>query len=97
MTPRFIYCNDCGADVLRLREYHYKVKSELWLTVANSSEFLCIKCLESRLGRELSPNDFTNESVNQRHFGRKSATLVNRLSKEVYKQKQLKKLERRTE
>lgn len=77
-TPGFD-CADCHCNVKQLREYHYKIKSEIWLKVAKSNEFLCIGCLEKRLGRRITKEDFTNESVNQRGFGKKSARLLNRL------------------
>lgn len=72
-------CSVCGQNVKLIWEFHYKIKSEIWLTVANSSEFLCIGCLEQRLGRYLIPNDFTRESINRITFGKKSARLQNRL------------------
>lgn len=92
MAANFLYCDDCSVDIKRLREYHYRIKSEIWLKVAKSSEHLCVGCLEERLGRELCPDDFTNESINRRNQFKKSARLVNRLSKEIHQAK----LERRT-
>lgn len=81
MARNFLFCDDCENDVKGLGEFHYKVKSEIWLKVAKSSEVLCIGCLEKRLQRRLNINDFTNESINRRNFGKKSARLLNRLSK----------------
>lgn len=76
-----IYCSDCGNDVKGLGEYHYKIKTEIWLKVANSSETLCIGCLEKRLKRALTFNDFTNESINRKNSFRRSARLLNILDK----------------
>ena len=74
-------CAECEVNVKGIFEYHYKLKSEIWLKVANSCDLLCIGCLEKRLQRRLTPTDFTNESVNSRNFGKKSARLLNRLNK----------------
>jgi hypothetical protein len=79
-------CSDCGNNVKALWEFHYMLKSEIWLTVAKSSELLCISCLEIRLKRKLTPDDFTNESINRKNFGKKSARLLNRLSKLITKE-----------
>lgn len=82
MSAKFTYCIDCGVDLRRIRELHYMIKSEIWLTVAKSSDFLCIGCLEKRLGRFLEKDDFTNKPVNRQSFDRafnKSARLINRL------------------
>jgi hypothetical protein len=91
---RFLSCTDCGVDVRRIREIHYKIKSEIWLTVAKSSDILCIKCLEKRLRRELTPYDFTNDPVNRKSFSKafkKSAALLNRLDKNLYAMKESRK------
>ena len=74
-----IYCSDCELDLKANREYMYKLKSEIWLTIANSSELLCIKCLEIRLERKLTPDDFTNESINRITQFKKSAQLIKKL------------------
>lgn len=52
-------CNDCGVDVVKAGEY-YMLSADIWertlrLTWADN---LCIGCLESRLGRKLSFDDF---------------------------------------
>ena len=49
-----LLCLDCGVDTIAIDEY-YMVTHELW---ANSDGMLCIGCLEKRLGRELTPDDF---------------------------------------
>ena len=78
-----IYCADCGVSVKHLFEYDFKLKPEIWLKFANSSEILCIGCIEkeSRLNRRLTINDFSNDYINSKPFKRvvKSARLLNRL------------------
>jgi hypothetical protein len=58
-----ILCKDCGKDTGRrgLNEY-YMVSREIWTTIHQAFEektgFLCIGCLEKRLGRTLVREDF---------------------------------------
>ena len=59
-------CRDCGADTDR--EY-YMLKSWIWKRAAGHipevyDDELCIGCVESRLGRELTSADFTKAPVN---------------------------------
>ena len=70
VTPEFP-CHDCGVNTVPLegdREY-YEVHDQLWKKVArapgrgqsdNGPEgfFLCVGCLEERIGRRLAPEDF---------------------------------------
>src|SRR5215831_13134691 len=74
-------CGGCGVDTDALGEY-YMVKDELWEQAWPGIEgLLCISCLEERLARKLTPDDFTDCPVNhkQRIFAR-SARLRDRLS-----------------
>jgi hypothetical protein len=51
-------CLDCGVDTGAIDE-EYRVTNELWARVNPGGEgMLCIGCLEKRLGRELTPDDF---------------------------------------
>ena len=53
-------CIDCGKDTNLYGEY-YMVADELW-SAAGMVPFggmLCLACLEKRIGRELTPADFT--------------------------------------
>ena len=53
-------CLDCGVDTGAIDEY-YRVTNELWARVNPGGDgMLCIGCLEKRLGRELTPDDFPN-------------------------------------
>lgn len=67
-------CKDCGVDTIPPNAPHefYMVRDELWLAAGmhtgldreSNEEFLCIGCLEKRLGRELAGADFTDTPVN---------------------------------
>ena len=67
-------CNDCGVDTTPCtgkrgcrhagRWEHYMVKNKLWKDAGMLDGFLCIGCLEHRLGRQLTPKDFTNAPIN---------------------------------
>jgi len=53
-------CLDCGVDTDAIDEY-YHVTNELWARAnPDRAGMLCIGCLEKRLGRELTPDDFPN-------------------------------------
>ena len=53
-------CLDCS--MMTENEY-YMVHDEIWHSVAGEG-MLCIGCLENRLGRRLSKDDFTDAPVN---------------------------------
>ena len=75
-------CLDCGEETSfradKADEY-YMVHNELWLRAhpARNGK-LCIGCLERRLDRELTPDDFTSAIVNEPGRG-KSKRLNSRL------------------
>jgi SEC-C motif len=51
-------CADCGVDTFAIGEW-YCVSDQLWAAVGMECEgFLCIGCLERRLGREMDSADF---------------------------------------
>lgn len=51
-------CLDCRVDMRTVDEY-YLLRDELWLSVVpDRVGHLCIGCVETRLGRQLSPDDF---------------------------------------
>lgn len=60
------HCLDCGASTAEdgLNEY-YMVQAAVW-HAANPGRkgMLCIGCLEARLGRRLTPEDFTSAPIN---------------------------------
>ena len=51
-------CLDCHADVYEIDEYDYMLRHEVWEESKGGRGFLCVGCLESRLGRELCRGDF---------------------------------------
>lgn len=59
-------CMDCKVDTMSIDEY-YMVHDEIWEEAVPEFEgMLCIGCLEERLGRELTPDDFpTDLPVNE--------------------------------
>jgi hypothetical protein len=78
MNNKFI-CLDCQIDTSKIGE-HYFIKTDLWLSVVSSKKgMLCIGCLERRLGRKLTKNDFTKCYINNPKFSGMSKRLLNRL------------------
>ncbi len=76
-------CADCG--VYTLNEY-YIVHDDIWELAwskhKSRSGFLCVGCLENRLGRTLTPGDFTDCPVNDLEDVRwfRSERLMHRLA-----------------
>ena len=68
-------CADCGMDTApctgrrgcrhKGRWEYYMVRAEVWSAGGLASGFLCIGCLEARLGRVLTPSDFPALPVNE--------------------------------
>jgi hypothetical protein len=56
-------CVDCG-NCTKLE--HYFVKDSVWQGLASMPEagMLHVLCLEGRIGRRLTPEDFTNAHIN---------------------------------
>lgn len=73
-------CADCGADTGELREF-YMVHAFIWRRAGMRKGFLCVGCLERRLGRQLAPGDFTSCRLNQENAaGAGSERLARRLA-----------------
>lgn len=59
-------CADCGMETNhfntddRFDSEWYMVKNEIWAaaTAERPANFLCVGCLERRIGRKLTPDDF---------------------------------------
>ena len=51
-------CTDCGLDVMAAGEYGYMLVPEVWEASRGGEGFLCVGCLENRLGRRLTHRDF---------------------------------------
>lgn len=61
-------CAACSINTLHIDEY-YMVTDEIWLTAwPDKRGMLCIGCLEDRLGRQLTSDDFTDAPINQGYF-----------------------------
>ena len=65
-------CTDCGVDTappigkppsLGRWEY-YMVRDDIWEAFGVGNGFLCVGCLEERLGRKLTPQDFSSVTIN---------------------------------
>jgi hypothetical protein len=59
-TPNGSKCMDCELNTSRLRE-HFMLEQDVWESIIRLSErdgMLCVGCVELRLGRTLTPDDF---------------------------------------
>lgn len=80
-APRHKFiCLDCGVDTGQIHE-HYMLHDKVWLTVAPKRGMLCIGCIEYRLGRELSAQDFNDSYLNRPQTAPQSLRLRNRLTR----------------
>jgi hypothetical protein len=65
-------CADCGLDTIEAGEW-YGVHDEIWLQAWDhisrlpGQQILCTGCLEKRIGRRLTPRDFTDAPTNDPH------------------------------
>lgn len=67
-------CADCGVDTVPCTGHrgcrhigkweHYMVHNALWRQAGDVDGFLCVGCLERRIGRQLTPLDFTEFPIN---------------------------------
>lgn len=80
-TLRGIYnCKDCKIHTGKAEEY-YMVTDSIWNQYGARSGMLCIGCLEKRMGRQLTPNDFPEAIINDPNCGRRmSQRLKNRIT-----------------
>ena len=75
-------CYDCGWDT---RREYYMVHDAIWLAAGmtksryqGTGEYLCVPCLEERIGRGLLPEDFTAYPVNDPPYPRRPSRLAKR-------------------
>src|ERR1700733_13312125 len=61
--PTGYQCKDCKRCTVLLREY-YMVLDEVWAMAFGGCAMLCIGCLEHRLGRTLTKQDFQDFPIN---------------------------------
>ena len=73
------HCADCGVDTIERGEF-YMVVDSVWEHASGGQEMLCIGCLEQRIGRILTADDFTDVPVNDptRYGGHFSDRLLDR-------------------
>ncbi|MNU36373.1 hypothetical protein D3C71_249880 [compost metagenome] len=74
-------CVDCGQHTDLLNEY-YHVHDEVWAEAGTdeAESMLCIGCLETRIGRQLTPADFSDAPINYPGFQKRiSARQADRL------------------
>jgi hypothetical protein len=59
-------CHDCGADTLETGE-DYILRDPVWAATGLEPDggMLCVDCVETRLGRRLQPEDFSDVYINQ--------------------------------
>jgi hypothetical protein len=75
---RRFHCGDCDKCTSSIGEY-YMVRNEIWAAsgLEPNDGMLCLRCLERRLGRELTLDDFTalmpRREAWERHVASRSA------------------------
>jgi len=74
-------CEDCGSDC----DGYYMVQNDIWKTYGASGAMLCIGCLEKRIGRQLSQQDFIDLPLDEINPETQSFRLQDRLSTEPSK------------
>jgi len=58
-------CIDCKIDTGKIGE-HYMLKDDIWFSIHPSKNgMLCLNCLEKRLHRPLTINDFNDSHINK--------------------------------
>lgn len=73
-------CLDCQIDTVKRGEF-YSVCDDVWEAsgVRGYGQMLCITCLESRLGRQLVPSDFSQVPLNHPDYVDRSDLLNTRM------------------
>lgn len=56
-------CEDCKQNLVHLGEFAYIVNDNVW-NDAGKARMLCVKCLEKRIGRQLTKKDFEDMPLN---------------------------------
>jgi hypothetical protein len=90
-NPAPVPCNDCGVNTIPATNErggtpkgcceYYMVHDELWAKAGMKNGFLCVGCLEQRLGRELIAGDFVNNFIqNDPDFSLHTPRLRSRLT-----------------
>ena len=72
-------CLDCNIDTGKIHE-HYFIHTPLWLSINKTiNGMLCISCLEKRLNRILTKDDFPQVHVNDPKRYKMSQLLLSRI------------------
>jgi hypothetical protein len=73
-------CTDCNIDTYANHEY-YMLRNDVWAATGHKQQgYLCIGCVEQRLGRTLTRDDFTDVLLNNlSHRCRRSERLTSGL------------------
>lgn len=69
-------CMDCGADTI---DEYYVIHHALWKQAVGGAGKLCLTCLETRLDRRLTPDDFLPCGANDLDW-RKTPRLLERMT-----------------
>lgn len=73
-----VECVLCGVDTTAINEY-YMINNDLWKQYGAHSGMMCIGCLEERLGRKLTKDDFSDALLNSDFRFQRSERLADRL------------------
>lgn len=74
-------CLDCSKDTSKMGEL-YMLVDNIWEIINPFKHgMLCIKCAESRLGRNLNKRDFNRSYLNSSKSFNRSMLLIQRLGK----------------
>lgn len=80
---RVFKCQDCEVDVNLIGEWYW-VQPAVWAQAGPCARgYLCIGCLETRIGRTLTSQDFTDDDANrstEKPWTRRSARFTERLA-----------------
>jgi hypothetical protein len=79
-SRRKFLCLDCKVDVGRLGEHYMLVDSTWHLTGLGKYGMLCVRHVESRIGRKLVAKDFNNSYLNRPRTGIISNLLLDRMN-----------------
>jgi hypothetical protein len=61
-------CLDCSINTREIDEY-YMIEEDVWHSIVPGDEgMLCIGCLEKRLDRRLTPDDFLKCILNEKEY-----------------------------
>lgn len=83
MKPKKWYGGKCSS--CRRMNQPYMIQEELWKQIKKPREmYLCLYCVESRLGRKLEDEDFIDAPINNGYFGFISELWVDRIYQRAF-------------